>query len=1116
MGLPLAAAATNAAESSGARGESRRAVTARTSLQAVQRLRAQASGDVYVSIRKSTGVAGFIRVGRRGDLMPDSTAQTAVGKADAYVSAFGATFGIRDASQLQLRSRTVDRYGRTHLTYGQVYRGVPVFAGTLKVHLDARNRLTAVNGVFVPDVNISTAARLSATQAAQRAIAEVAADPPEGANVAASDLSAASTRLIVYRMGLIRDVPGVNHLAYEVEVTDGHSVRDIVFVHANAGKILNRYSTVDNALFRVLYEESANTTPIWEEGDAFPGALNEDQQNIVNFSGQSYYHFLNAFGMDSYDGLGSQMRSVNNDPTIACPNANWNGATTNYCNGVTSDDVVAHEWGHAYTQFTHNLIYQWQSGALNESYSDIWGETVDVINGEGTDTPNPLRPEGGCTSHSLLRNYVIINSPGSLAGFCNAGAAAFGPALDETGVTGDVVLADDGVAPTTNACEPIVNGAEIAGNIALVDRGVCGFTVKVKNAQDAGAIAVLVADNVWGPPDPLGGVDPTITIPSVRIALQNGNEIKAELPGVNVTMRLGLPSPEDNVRWLLSEDSTAFGGAIRDMWNPRCVNDPGRVTDAEYFCSTLDQGGVHTNSGVPNHGFALLVDGGTYNGHTIEPIGLVKAAHLYFQAQTVYQVETTDFPDHADALEASCTDLLGIDLEGLSTSSTPAGPSGEAITAADCAQVSSMIAAVELRTDPSDQCQFAPVLEPGEAPSCGEGDATVTFYEEDFEDGLDGWTLSNEGVFTGWPGLDWVQSTTLPGGRAGAAAFGADPDAGNCDLNGGDISGVMRMESPDIVVPDSSGALRLTFDHYIATELNFDGGNVKISINGGPFTHVPADAFTFNAYNATLQPTNPLEGEDGFSGTDGGVSGGSWGESQVDLSALGVASGDTVRLRFDMGMDGCTGIDGWYVDDVTLTQCVLSTAPEVDVVAGGTTGSDTVATMNLSVADAESDASELTLSASSSANNLVSTNGISFGGSGSDRTVTITANAKRSGTAVVTVTVTDPEGNTGSVDITVHVGTNKKDSLNGGSGPDLVFGRDGNDRIDTGGDEDLVSAGKGGDQVAGADGDDTLGGGPGNDVLTGGAGADHFDGGPGNDSVTDFNAGEGDTSTNVP
>ena len=123
----------------------------------------------------------------------------------------------------------------------------------------------------------------------------------------------------------------------------------MVFVHANAGKVVNRYSTIDRRALPRLFEQNTGNQ-IWQEGDPFPGALNGDQQNIVNFSGHSYYHFFNAFGRDSYDGAGAHMRSVNNDPTIACPNANWNGATTNYCNGVTSDDVVAHEWGHAYTR----------------------------------------------------------------------------------------------------------------------------------------------------------------------------------------------------------------------------------------------------------------------------------------------------------------------------------------------------------------------------------------------------------------------------------------------------------------------------------------------------------------------------------------------------------------------------------------------------------------------------------------------------------------------------------------------------------------------------------------------------------------------------------------------
>ena len=52
--------------------------------------------------------------------------------------------------------------------------------------------------------------------------------------------------------------------------------------------------------------------------------------------------------------------------------------------------------------------------------------------------------------------------------------------------------------------------------------------MKVKNAQDAGAIGVIVADNVAGsPPAGLGGADPTITIPSVRVTLADGNTLKA-------------------------------------------------------------------------------------------------------------------------------------------------------------------------------------------------------------------------------------------------------------------------------------------------------------------------------------------------------------------------------------------------------------------------------------------------------------------------------------------------------------------------------------------------------------------------------------------------------------
>ena len=96
--------------------------------------------------------------------------------------------------------------------------------------------------------------------------------------------------------------------------------------------------------------------------------------------------------------------------------------TTNYCNGVTSDDVVAHEWGHAYTEYTCG-IYQWQPGALNESYSDIWGETVDLINGRRTKTRVTSPPSGptACApalARATARDHQLA---GDIAKVCPAG-----------------------------------------------------------------------------------------------------------------------------------------------------------------------------------------------------------------------------------------------------------------------------------------------------------------------------------------------------------------------------------------------------------------------------------------------------------------------------------------------------------------------------------------------------------------------------------------------------------------------------------------------------------------------------------------------------------------------
>jgi hypothetical protein len=127
-----------------------------------------------------------------------------------------------------------------------------------------------------------------------------------------------------------------------------------------------------------------------------------------------------------------------------------------------------------------------------------------------------------------LPNVVIVAPPSAAAGTYGATGAAFGPAPTPAGFSGDIVVVDDGSADPSLGCDPLVGFP--AGAIAVADRGVCPFTQKVANAQAAGAVAVIVANNVAGDPFDMGGADPTIVIPSVMVSLPDGNTIKAGLP----------------------------------------------------------------------------------------------------------------------------------------------------------------------------------------------------------------------------------------------------------------------------------------------------------------------------------------------------------------------------------------------------------------------------------------------------------------------------------------------------------------------------------------------------------------------------------------------------------
>ena len=207
--------------------------------------------------------------------------------------------------------------------------------------------------------------------------------------------------------------------------------------------------------------------------------------------------------------------------------------------------------------YMHDYFYEagWNEVSLN-SQKDNFGRGGlggDAIKAEaqdygGTNNANASTPADG--SPVRIQMYLwtpsfgqaAITAPAGLASPLPSSAAGYNP--KHYNVTKDVVLVNDGsAAPTLGCVTPFANAAAVAGKIALIDRGTCGFAVKSKNAQLNGAVGVLIANNLaigmGGGPPGLGGADPTIIIPSAGISQEDGTRIKASLAaGTAVTVQI--------------------------------------------------------------------------------------------------------------------------------------------------------------------------------------------------------------------------------------------------------------------------------------------------------------------------------------------------------------------------------------------------------------------------------------------------------------------------------------------------------------------------------------------------------------------------------------------------
>jgi hypothetical protein len=367
------------------------------------------------------------------------------------------------------------------------------------------------------------------------------------------------------------------------------------------------------------------------------------------------------------------------------------------------------------------------------------------------------------------------------------------------------------------------------------------------------------------------------------------NEAYADMFGETVDLWNGRGNDTAAVRWQLGEDLPGIG-SVRDLMQPHTHADPDRVGDLNYACGSDDNGGIHTNSGVANHAYALMSDGGTFNGFTIGGIGIEKAARIHYRALTTYLTSGSNFADHAAAVEQACSDLRGT----------------SGITAGDCAQVEATLEAVEMSGVPS--CSGAAAI----PALCPAGQTARTVFSDDFEATSTKWAFS---TLHGWGG-SWHAHESGWARSGQYSAYGTDPAS---------VSDHVLTMTSDVVVPPGG---RFQFSHAFSFGANawgsWDGGVIEYSTDfGASWLDAQALISAGQGYTGTIATghSNPVGGRSAFTGASIGYV-----ATQLNLSPV---AGSRIRFRFRIGTDSTATQDdvGWVVDDVSLYSCAWSMAP---------------------------------------------------------------------------------------------------------------------------------------------------------------------------------------------
>jgi len=339
----------------------------------------------------------------------------------ALAQRFAPEFGLQNPERelTQIKSDQLGN-GRMKVRYQQNYQGIPVMGGELIVNTNENGDLYSICGEVSSDIALQTQPTIGSQQARQTVLQSMA----KWYQKTPTDFLLTEPELWIYDESILRPGTHPEELVWRMEVTSVDkrlAIRELVLINAHRGNISLHFNQIDNAwaaLKNPGASQTAETAPTIKEAPpqaamavvktytagnstVLPGTFLCDQTN-PNCTGGSNPHadkaHLYAIGTYNLYQSNHNRNSIdnNNMPVISTvhydsgyANAFWSGEQMVYGDGygfALADDVVAHELTHGVTQYESNLFYYYQSGAINESFSDLWGEYYDQTNGKGTDT----------------------------------------------------------------------------------------------------------------------------------------------------------------------------------------------------------------------------------------------------------------------------------------------------------------------------------------------------------------------------------------------------------------------------------------------------------------------------------------------------------------------------------------------------------------------------------------------------------------------------------------------------------------------------------------------------------------------------------------------------------